>query len=339
METTSPDSFSGLYELMEYFDSEQKCLDYLTESLYGNNITCPHCNHEKVYKFSDNVRFKCASCRKQFTAKAGTIFEDSKIPLRKWFMAIYLIVSHKKGISSHQLARDLKVTQKTGWFMLMRIRHAILQGSFEKPLEGVIECDETFIGGKNKNRHADKKVKNSQGRSFKDKTPVMGIIEREIAEVVPRPNKNNPEKIVNEKVVSKESFLYGVTIPNTQEASIRPIIEERVKKGSIVYTDEWWAYRNLCENYNHEFVNHAAKQYVDGEAYTNTLEGFWSLFKRSILGIYHSVSPEHLQRYIDEAVFRYNTRKDNDGNRVSLFLTKLNEGSLKYKQLIHDKKN
>ncbi len=333
----SPDEFSSIYELMDYFSSEQVCLNYLTEKRWGGEISCPHCSYKKIYSFSDSKRFKCAACRKQFTAMVGTIFEDSKIPLKKWFVAIHVVISHRKGISSHQLARDLKVTQKTAWFMLHRVRWAIKQGSFEKPLEGVIEIDETFVGGKNKNRHKDKKVEKCQGRSFKDKTPVLGMMERAESTIVTRPHKVIPEKTVEEKIVTKESKLYCKVVADTKQNTIQPIVQEKITEGATVYTDEWWAYRDLNNFYNHSIVNHAAKQYVNGDAYTNNMEGFWSQFKRSIIGIYHNVSKKHLHRYVDEAVFRHNKKNITDFCRTADVLTNI-EGSLKYKNLIHEEK-
>jgi transposase-like protein len=308
----SPEEFSSLYELLEYFKDENTCLQYLAQQRWQGNVCCPHCQHNVIYTLQGATkRYKCAKCRKQFTAKANTIFEDSKLPLRKWFMAIYLILSHRKGLSSYQLARDLKITQKTAWFLGMRIRNAIKQGSFEKPLEGTIEIDETFVGGKNKNRHANKKFKYSQGRSFQDKTPVLGMVKR-------------------------KGELRAFAIPDTKGETIQPIVEEQVKYGSTIYTDEWMAYRKLHNFYNHGIVDHAAKQYVNGDAHTNTIEGFWGQFKRSIIGIYVKVSPKHLQRYVDEAVYRYNCKHLLDGHKALNLLCK-QEGSLKYKQLVYGK--
>jgi transposase-like protein len=308
-----PEDFSSLYELLEYFKDEHICTSYLVEQRWQGHVICHHCNHNKVYELKgENKRFKCAACRKQFTAKAGTIFEDSKLPLRKWFAAIYLVLSHRKGISSYQLARDLKISQKTAWFLGMRIRNAIKQGTFDKQLTGVVEVDETFIGGKNKNRHADKKLRLNTGRSHKDKTPVLGIIQR-------------------------GGELRAFVIPNTSQQIIQPIIEEQVAYHSTIYTDEWNAYRYLWVFYDHAIVEHSVRQYVNGEAHTNTLEGFWSQLKRSIIGIYVKVSPGYLQRYVDEAVYRYNSRKLSDGHKALNLLSK-SGGSIKYKQLVYEGK-
>ncbi|WP_462240665.1 IS1595 family transposase [Ferruginibacter sp.] len=309
----SPDQFSSLFELLEYFNNEQICLAYLAEQRWQGEVECHFCKHTNVYELKGKTkRYKCAACRQQFNAKAGTIFEDSKIPLRKWYAAIYLILSHRKGISSYQLARDLKLTQKTAWFMGHRIRYAIKQGTFDKALDGIVEMDETFVGGKNKNRHADKKVKQCQGRSFKDKTPVFGMVQR-------------------------QGELRAFVIPDTKAESIQPIVQDQVEYGSTIYSDEWHAYRGLNRYYDHAIVNHAARQYVDGEIHTNTIEGFWGQFKRSIIGIYHQVSPKHLQRYVDEAVYRYNNKALTDGHKALNLLQK-STGSLKYKALVYVKK-
>lgn len=329
-------SFNSLIEVIEYFKEEQIAIEYLTEKRWGGNINCPHCSATKVYSFSDNKRFKCASCRQQFTSKVGTIFEDSKIQLRKWFVAVYLITSHKKGISSHQLAKDLKVTQKTGWFMLHRIRFALGNGSFEMPIGGegeTIAVDETFAGGKNKNRQADKKVENSQGRSFKDKTPVIDIIQNATTETIERQHKVIADHIVKEKVVLRPAIVKCVVAADTSSDSLQPAIEAIVKHGSIVVSDEWLGYNKVGINYDHRIVDHKAKEYVNANGdTTNAIEGFWMLFKRSYIGIYHYMSRKHLQKYADEMAFRYNTRHISEGGRVNFMMGKI-QGRLTYKAL------
>lgn len=264
--------------------TELECKKHLAFSRWGNTTICPYCNHDKCY--TTKTCYKCAKCRRVFNVTVGTIFHNSKVPLRKWFAAIYLITAHKKGISSYQLGRDIDVTQKTAWFMLHRIRHTLSQNGYLK-LSGTIEADETFIGGKNRNRHWNKKVKYSQGRSVKDKTPVFGMLER-------------------------NGKLRAQKVSNTKGRTLQPIILENVKRGSKIMTDEWGAYNDLKKYFHHRVVNHRRGQYVTGkygEVHVNALEGFWSLFKRGILGIYHNVSPKHLDNYIKEFVFRYNNRK------------------------------
>lgn len=309
--TSSSKNFSGLVELMEKYKDDRLCTKYLVQKRWNGKIICPRCKDERVYKFKDGKRYKCGGCRDQFTARTGTIFEGSKISLRKWLIAIYMVTSHKKGISSYQLAQDLKVTQKTAWFMLHRIRFALNSGSFDVPLgehSGIVEIDETFVGGKNKNRHKDKKVPKSQGRSFKDKTPVLGLVER-------------------------GGNVKAFVVSNTSTIDLLPIVEKNVYPDIVIMSDEWWKHSKLYRNFDHAWINHRAKQYVDGEVHTNTIEGFWSHLKRSIFGIYHQVTRKHLQQYVDEAVFRYNTRLQTDEQRTGLFLTN-SCVRLKYKVLI-----
>ena len=303
------DEFNSLFELIEYFKDEQTCINYLADKRWEGKSCCPHCECAKVYCFSDGKRYKCSSCKKQFSVRIGTIFEDSNISLKKWFIAIYLITSHKKGISSYQLAKDLKVTQKTAWFMLHRIRYALGQCNLDTELDGEVEIDETFVGGKNKNRHWDKKVKQSQGRSFKDKTPVFGMLQR-------------------------GGIVVAKVVPDTKAKTLRPHIDRYIQKGSTIYTDEWY-YGNLHENYQHHQVFHAAKIYARGEVHTNTIEGFWGILKRGLIGIYNHVSRKHLQKYVDEFCWRFNTRKLKEGERMNKMLS-LCCTRLTYKKLIYE---
>lgn len=289
--------FKNLIEATTYFSDRQKCIDYLTNIRWNGNVKCPHCDHEKVYELKGaNKRYKCAGCRKQFSAIKGTIFENSPISLQKWFIAVYILTSHKKGISSVQLAKDLGVTQKTAWFMAQRIRFALQTQSFTYSKDAIVEADETYVGGKNRFRHADKKVKNAQGRSLKDKTPVFGLVER------------------NGRIVA-------MTVKQTSKAAIQPIIAKHVPEGGNIMTDEWKAYIGLSQKYNHQIVKHADGQYVNGLAHTNTIEGFWSLLKRGIVGIYHQVSSKHLDKYVDEFEFRYNTRDMKEFDRFENMLS------------------
>jgi transposase-like protein len=301
-------NFHNFLEAVQYFSDKQNCIDFLIQNYWHGHLHCPHCNHDKIYELKGkNKRFTCGKCRKQFTAIKGTIFEHSRISLQKWFTAIYIISAHKKGISSCQLAKDLGVTQKTAWFMEQRIRYALSIKSIDKT-NGVFSVDETFMGGKNKNRHGDKKIAETQGRSVKSKTPVLGIL----------------------KVGGK---INTFVIKNTKAKTIKPIIKKLVENNSIVITDEWTAYNNLHKNYQHVVVNHKQEQYVNGAFSTNNIENFWSLLKRGIYGIYHQVSAKHLHKYCDEFSFRYNTRTMNDIDRFK-FSMQLIKGHLTYKQLV-----
>jgi transposase-like protein len=264
---------------------------------------------DKIYRFRTREIFKCASCNEQFSAKVGTIFEKSKIELNKWMLTIYLNSANKKGISSHQLAKEISVSQKTAWFMLHRIRK-VVQPTHNDKLDGVVMSDETFVGGRNKNRHKDKKVKNSQGRSFIDKTPVIGL------------KQQNGE-------------IRCFVIADTTKENIHPVINEHVKEGSVFVSDEWKGYYGLSEKYNHQVVEHRFGLYKSKDGYsTNSVEGFWGLFKRIIIGIYHYVSPKHMQRYVDEIAFKYNTRSLNSGERFLFIMSKI-KTRLTYKQLVY----
>jgi transposase-like protein len=300
--------FKTLVDLLTYFKDEQVCRDYLELIRWNGKIVCPYkeCRHDHVFKYTDGKRYKCAKCQRQFSVKVGTIFEDSKISLQKWFAAIYLITSHKKGISSLQLHRDLGVTQKTAWFMLHRVRHTLMVSPTEK-LTGIIEADETFIGGKESNKHKSKQTEGTQGRSAKTKTPVLGIIER-------------------------GGELRAIKVISTQGYSLRPFIVNNVEFGSTIHTDEWWGYRGLSRIFKHQYINHGDGEYSKDGVHTNTIEGFWSLLKRGVIGIYHSMSDKHLQKYIDEFVFRYNTRGMSENFRFDRMLNNINS-HLTYKQL------
>lgn len=297
--------FKSIIELVRVFKDEQTCIDHLTELRWNGNVVSPFDETSKVYVCKDN-KYRCKNTGKYFNVKTNTLFDNSKISLQTWFMAIFLVTGHKKGISSLQLGRDLNVTQKTAWFMLQRIRNCFgIENNTD--LSNEVEIDETYVGGKNKNRHNDKKVADSQGRSLKDKTPVLGMVERE------------------GKVVAMQ-------VEDTKAKTIIPEIINIVKD-AIVYTDEYLSYRSLQRIYDHNFVKHNQGQYVDGRVHTNTIEGFWSLLKRGIFGIYHFTSKKHLQKYVDEFVFRYNTRNGSDYSRFNLLLVNSNN-RLTYKELI-----
>lgn len=300
---------NNLLDIAETFRDNNVCLDYLAKKRWNGSVYCVFCGCNNVCKLNGKIkRYKCRDCNKQFSAIKGTIFENSPIHLQKWFMAVFLITNHKKGISSVQLANDIGVTQKTAWFMAQRIRFALKVKSFEKKIDGVIQCDETFVGGKNKNRHAHKKVPNSQGRSFKDKTPVLGMLH-----------------------VGGELRL--VVMPNVTADSIQTAIKDTVSKQSIIVSDEWHGYKGIDKDYCHIVMDHTRKEFVRGAFHTNSIEGFWSIFKRGYIGIYHFMSRKHLQKYCDEFSYRYNNRETSNGNRFDNVFTSVN-CRLTYKDLI-----
>lgn len=280
-----------LVEAILYFEDPDRCLDYLIPRRWPDGITCPHCEStEDHYFLKARKRWRCKSCRKKFSLKQGTIFEDSKLPLKTWLVAIWIIVNAKNGASSHELSRSLGVTQKTAWFMLQRIRYALHVGGFNRRLEGIVEVDETYIGGKFRNMHARAKERRGLGgRGTSGKTIVMGLLER-------------------------DGEVRTMVIRNTMRESLQDQIRLNVESGSEVHTDEHSGYEGLEEFFTHEVIKHA-ETYVRDHVYTNGVENYWSLLKRTIKGTYISVEPFHLFRYLDEQSFRFNYRKDNDQER------------------------
>lgn len=287
--------FKSIIAVATYFSSDAVCKQTLAEYRWGKEdgtieVVCPFCGSKHVYKRGDNKRYICHTCGKSFSVTSGTIFHATKLPLTKWFMAMYEIASHKKGISSCQVARDLEIEQHNAWYMMQKIRTLF---GFKDAiiLDGEVEMDEMYLGGKETNKHESKKTEGTQGRSTKTKTPIFGMAER------------------GGDVVIKK-------VDNTQAKTLMPIIKEFVRENAWVFTDELVSYNGLRkEGYNHDVVFHANKEFVRGRAFTNTIEGFWGHFKRVVFGTYHFVSKERLQAYIDEQVFRWNTRTWEDGTR------------------------
>lgn len=304
--------FHSLIKMIEVLDTEHKCREYLEELRWNGEPVCPHCGsvRENHYKLKQAGKFKglykSKDCRERFTVRVGTMFEDSNIKFKKWFLAIYIFSSHKKGISSHQLAKDIDVTQKTAWFMLSRIRNAFKADKLGK-FDGITQVDETFVGGKNQKKSKKNRTENTQGRSTKTKTVVFGLL--------------------SNGIVTTE------IVPNTKGKTLINVIKNMVEEGSIVVSDGWVGYSKLYKNFIHKKIPHNEGLYVKDNFHTNSIEGFWSLLKRGILGIYHSVSPKHLQKYCDEFAFRYNTKNYKEGDRFNLALLTATE-RLTYEELI-----
>lgn len=303
--------FNSLLDVINNFSDEQVCIDHLTVLRWNGNIISPFDPTSKVYTCKGN-KYKCKNTGKYFNVRTQTLFDNTKIKLQKWFLAIYLVTSHKKGISSIQLSKDIAVTQKTAWFMLQRIRACFgLDQNDDTQLKGEVQVDETYVGGKVSNMHKSKKAKLDKSSS-NQKQVVLGIME------------------TNGKVIVRH-------IEKANKKHILPQMGLLIDKGSTVVTDNFGVYRSI-KNYfqDHRIVSHSTGQYVDIDGFhTNSIEGFWSHFKRSILGIYHHCSPKHLSKYINESAFRYNTRHGNESERMNLLFSNLGVRTT-YKALINE---
>jgi len=277
--------FNSIVEFFQAFPDQAKCIEYLESVFWRTGVRSPFDITSKVYKCKEG-RYRCKNTKKYFNVRTGTIFDDTKLPLQKWFLAIYLLAVDKKGISSYQLAEKLNITQTTAWKMMHKIRMA-MGNDAKQELSGEIEMDETFIGGKEKNKHLNKKNKKWYQRAAPPsagKTVVFGMIER------------------GGNVVAK-------MIKNRNKEHITPHINAYLKEGSTVFTDDYYAYQDVQFKHSHIPVNHSAHQYVQGNAHTNNIENFWSRLKRGINGVYHHVTKQHMEKYLSEFCFRHNTRK------------------------------
>jgi transposase-like protein len=281
-----------------YFHNEEAAYEFIESRLWPDGPVCPHCgNKERISKMNGKSTrigtYKCYACRKPFTVKIGTIFEDSHIPLRYWLQAIYLMCASKKGISTNQLQRTLGVTIKTAWFLSHRIRLAMTDSGTLEKMKGIVEADETYVGGK-------RKGSGIVGRSLKsNKTPVFSLLER-------------------------GGNVYSQPVERVTSKNLKRIIKKNVDKSAIMMTDDFTSYRGLKKDFaDHKVIRHYEKKYVDGNTHTNTVEGYFSILKRGINGIYHHVAKHHLHRYLAEFDFRYNhrvTKGTNDVTRVDKVL-------------------
>lgn len=300
--------------LAPQFTNEDEAREYLEQMRWSNGIVCPHCGSSEAYHLEGKtdskspVRkgvLKCKACRKQFTVTVGTIFEDSHIPLNKWLLAIYLLCSSKKGMSAHQLHRSLGITYKSAWFMAHRIRYAMTQPPLVDKLQGIVEADETYIGGK---------AHGKRGRGAENKVPVFALVER-------------------------GGRVRTFKTPTVTAKNLREKIRENVDKKATVMTDEFLAYKGLSAEFEHHTVNHGRGEYVNGNTYTNTAEGFFSNLKRGLNGVYHHVSEQHLERYLAEFGFRYDNRKVNDAIRTTIALEQTEGKRLTFREPIRSESN
>lgn len=300
-----------LQQAIVYFADYEHCRAFLVDLRWPDGkVTCPTCGSEHMIYLASVRRWKCYEkhpCQ-QFTLKTGTIFEDSPLGLDKWLAALWLLVNCKNGVSSCEIARGIGITQKSAWFMAHRLRFALHYGSFDK-LSGEVEVDETFIGGKARNMHVAQRRRRITGTGGKDKTAVMGILQR-------------------------DGKVHTVVVPNRKKGALQAEVNKHVEAGSALYSDDLRSYDGLAGKYAHQVINHAV-QYVDGQIHVNGLENYWSLLKRGLAGTYVSVEPFHLFRYLDEQAYRYNNRKDmNDFDRFRLAASQIVGKRLTWKQAI-----
>lgn len=304
------DSKITLRDAILYFADFEHCRQFMMELRWPDGVVkCPVCGSERVAWLAKPRVWKCyvGHPKPTFSLKTGTIFEDSPLPLEKWLPTAWLIINCKNGISSYEVHRGLGVTQKTAWFMLHRIRLAMQDGTFNK-LGGEVEVDETFIGGKARNMHKNKRAEKITGTGGKDKEIAFGMVER-------------GGKVITGHVATRT------------KKELQATIRERVEAGSAIFSDELKSYDGLESDYQHAVINHAV-EYVNGNVHTNTMENFWSLLKRGLHGTYISVEPYHLFRYIDEQAFRYNTRKEmNDSERFAMAVSQITGKRLTYAEL------
>ena len=277
-----------LIQAVRYFSDLDVCTEFVARLRWPNGPVCPRCGGTEYSYLTTRRLWKCKACKRQYSVKVGTIFEDSPLGLDKWLPAVWLIANSKNGISSHELGRALGITQKSAWFVLHRVRLAMQTGTFQR-LDGAVEVDETFIGGKARNMHKDVRKRKITGTGGKDKTVVVGVRQR-------------------------GGETRATVVPNRKRPTLEAHVAKHVEPGAAVYTDALPSYSGLSDDFEHATVDHA-ERYVDGQVHTNGIENFWSLLKRGLHGTYVSVEPFHLFRYLDERVFTYNQRGLGDYGR------------------------
>jgi transposase-like protein len=305
----------SLYGFFKKFPDEEAARVYFESRRWVNGRYCPHCSSVDTVEVKNHkpMPYRCKDCRSHFSVRTDSVLEESRLPLQKWLMAMYMMTTARKGIPSTQMARELGITQKSAWFLAQRIREGFFakmagaNGNGGGSLEGEVEADETYIGGKEMNKHASKKL--HAGRGTVGKTIVAGIKQR------------------NGRVVA-------TIVPNTSAKTLQRFIAINVLPGTTVYTDEHSSYVGMAP-YTHRTVHHSAKQYVDGMAHTNSIESFWALLKRGHYGIFHYMSVKHLHRYVNEFSFRHNTAKVGTMKFIDETVSNMGRRRLTYKELIN----
>ena len=308
MKNNTPNLPNSLVEAIRYFADADRCFEFVKGLRWADGVVaCPRCGECDPIFISTRRIWKCRGCKRQFSLKVGTIFEDSGLGFDKWLPAIWLIANSKNGISSHELGRALGVTQKTAWFMNHRIRLAMASGTFQK-LSGTVETDETYVGGLSKNMHVADRKRKIHGTGYTDKVAIHGAVER-------------------------GGSLVATVLETVSAKTVQASIRDWVESGATVYTDQAKAYIGLEGSYTHRSVNHGAGEYVSGDVHTNSIESFWNLYKRARKGTYTHNAPKHTVRYVDERTFSYNNRDANDLERMAAVTSCISGRRLTYADL------